>query len=105
MPPLRLAYPRPGKFELLTLLAFIWHWKVRKRFEWIRMLLLGVLPEFQGMGIDGMLYLETAKRGYAKGIKKIEGSWVLETNEKMRRAVEYIGGEVYKTYRMYEKRL
>jgi hypothetical protein len=30
-------------------------------------------------------------------------SWILENNDMMNRAIRALGGEVYKTYRMYEK--
>jgi hypothetical protein len=32
-------------------------------------------------------------------------SWILETNEPMNRASQFLEGEVYKTYRIYEKPL
>jgi hypothetical protein len=32
-------------------------------------------------------------------------SWILENNDMMNRAIRLFGGEVYKTYRVYEKRL
>jgi len=30
-------------------------------------------------------------------------SWILESNHAMNRAIRHMGGEVYKTYRMYER--
>jgi hypothetical protein len=32
-------------------------------------------------------------------------SWILANNEMMNRSIRMLGGEVYKTYRMYEKLL
>jgi GNAT superfamily N-acetyltransferase len=103
--PLRLAYPRPGTPEALTLLKMMWHWKVRRRVDWIRIIALGVLPEYQGMGVDALMYLETAKAAFPKGYKMAEMSWILEVNEKMNRPIVALGGEVYKRYRLYEKNL
>jgi GNAT superfamily N-acetyltransferase len=103
--PLHPAYPRPGTPELFTLLKLLWHWKVRPKMEWIRVFALGVMPEHRGRGVDAMMYYETAKRAYEKGYKFAEGSWILENNLMMNRAVQMLGAEVYKTYRMYEKRL
>ena len=34
-----------------------------------------------------------------------ESSWILEDNWKMRRALEKVGAEPYKTYRVYQKTL
>jgi hypothetical protein len=39
------------------------------------------------------------------GIDSGECSWILEDNLPMRRALEKIGGHVYKTYRVFEKSL
>ena len=103
--PLRLAYPRPGIPEFVTMLKLGWHWKVRRRARWLRVFALGVLPEFRGQGLDALLYLETAKAALRKGFHSIEISWILESNEPMNSAVRLCGGDVYKTYRVYEKRL
>jgi GNAT superfamily N-acetyltransferase len=99
------AYPRPGTPELWTMLKLLWYWKVRSRITWMRTIALGVLPEHRGRGVDAMMYLETAYRAQKKGIKKVEMSWILDNNEPMNRAIQMLGGEVYKTYRMYEKNL
>jgi GNAT superfamily N-acetyltransferase len=103
--PLLHAYPRPSVPEPLTMLKLLWHWKVRKRVEWLRVVALGVLPEYRAKGVDAMMYLETAKRAAPKGYKWAEMSWILENNVMMNRSIQMLGGEVYKTYRMYEKRL
>jgi GNAT superfamily N-acetyltransferase len=103
--PLRLAYPRPSEPEAFTMLKLLWHWKVRRRHEWLRVIALGVLPEFRGKGVDGLMYLETAKAAVPKGYKFAEMSWILENNEMMNRAIRSLGGTVYKTYRVYEKAL
>lgn len=103
--PLRLAYPRPGTPELLTMLRLVWHWKVRRRMTWLRVFALGVLPEYRGQGVDALMYLETAKSAFRKGFKFAEMSWILENNMMMNRAIQFLGGQVYKTYRFYEKRL
>jgi len=103
--PLRLAYPRPGSLEALTMLKLAWHWKVRRRVKWIRVFALGVLPEYRGQGVDALMYLETARSGLRRGYQMAEMSWILENNMMMNRGIRFMGGEVYKTYRMYEKRL
>jgi GNAT superfamily N-acetyltransferase len=103
--PLRLAYPRPGTPELLTMLRLVWHWKVRRRMTWLRVFALGVLPEYRGQGVDALMYLETAKSAFRKGFKFAEMSWILENNMMMNRAIQFLAGQVYKTYRFYEKRL
>jgi len=103
--PLRLAYPRPGAPEFLTMLRLAWHWKIRRSVGWLRVFALGVLPEYRGQGLDALLYLETATAALRKGYRSIEMSWILETNDPMNSAVRLCGGEVYKTYRVYRKAL
>ncbi len=100
--PLLRAYPRPGVPEAFTMLKLLWHWKVRREVDWLRVFALGVLPEYRGLGVDAMMYLETARRAIPKGYKRAEMSWILETNDMMNRAIRLLGGQVYKTYRMYE---
>ncbi len=40
-----------------------------------------------------------------RGLKEVELSWILEDNMGMRNIIESLGGRVYKTYRMYSKKL
>jgi GNAT superfamily N-acetyltransferase len=103
--PLHLAYPRPGKPEALMMLQLAWHWKVRRKVDWIRVFALGVLPEYRAQGVDALMYLETAKRAIAKGYGVAEMSWILENNDMMNRGIRMMGGKVYKTYRIFQKPL
>jgi hypothetical protein len=49
--------------------------------------------------------MQIAENALQKGYKWAEISWVLESNLMMIRTAELMGGEIYKTYRMYEKAL
>jgi GNAT superfamily N-acetyltransferase len=99
------AYPRPTTWEPWTLLKFMWHLKIGSCVDGMRVLILGVLEPYRGRGVDALLYYETAMAALPKGYKNAEMSWILETNEPMNRACQFLGGEVYKTYRIYEKPL
>ncbi len=103
--PLRRAYPRPETPEWWTLIKLLWHWKIRSSITWCRVLILGVLPEYRARGVDALLYYETAKTALRKGIKHAEMSWILENNDLISRPIRVMGGEIYKTYRFYEKQL
>ncbi|MEA2008694.1 MAG: GNAT family N-acetyltransferase [Chloroflexota bacterium] len=103
--PLRLAYPRPETPEWWTMAKLVWHWKVRKKVSWIRVFAMGVIPEYRVRGIDALFYYESAKAAIKKGIPQAEMSWILESNDKMNEVIRSLGGEVYKTYRFYEKKL
>lgn len=103
--PLHRAYPRPGVPEPLTLARFLWNWKVRKRIDWIRAWALGVLPEYRGQGFDSLMYMDLARTAARKGYQWAEMSWILENNTMVNRAIALLGGQVYKTYRIYQKPL
>ena len=45
------------------------------------------------------------KAGYNRGARMVETSWILEDNDGMRNIIETIGGQAYKTYRVYQKEL
>jgi hypothetical protein len=74
-----------------------------KRAKKIRTIIMGVLPEYRGRGIDDVFYLKTIETGLAMGFNASDCSLVVETNKKMIRALEPLKGERYKTYRIYEK--
>lgn len=69
----------------------------------IRTALMGVIPEYQGKGIDAVLHREAIINGMKKGFNSSELGWVLENNVDMVRVAERIGGKVEKVYRMYQK--
>jgi GNAT superfamily N-acetyltransferase len=103
--PLLKAYPRPGEWEVLTMAKLLWNWKVIGKLRWLRVFALGVLPEYRGQGVDALMYIETARRALPKGYEMGEMSWILENNDMMNRAIVALGGEIYKTYRVYQKTL
>jgi GNAT superfamily N-acetyltransferase len=103
--PLLKAYPRPGFPEPLTLLKLLWHWKVRGNIKWVRAWGVGVLPEFQGQGLESLIFLKLSEATYRKGFDLSEASWILENNDKVNKSIQMLGGEVYKTYRIYQKAL
>jgi GNAT superfamily N-acetyltransferase len=74
----------------------------KKRIDFIRIVILGVVPEFLNSGIGGVLFYETARRAVKQGYPRGEASWVLEDNVMMNRGAELLRGERWKTYRVYE---
>jgi hypothetical protein len=97
------ARPQPNIWSLpWTLVKFLWH---RRKIDAFRLWAMGVLPEYRALGIDALFYVETARRSFAKGYVRCEMSWILESNTMMNRIIERLGGEIYRTYRLYEKPL
>jgi GNAT superfamily N-acetyltransferase len=97
------AKPQPNLWSLpITLARFFLN---RKKIDTFRLLIMGVLPEYRGLGYDALFYVETARAAFAGGYEYCEMSWILESNDMMNRIIERMGGTVYKTYRVFEKPL
>lgn len=87
-------------------LGGLWHlYTKKKKIELVRVIVLGVLPEYQKTGAAGALFYETAVRAKKLGYKYGEASWILEDNVMMNRAAEMMQGKRYKTYRIYQKEI
>ena len=67
------------------------------------MVLLGVLPEWHGRGVDAVLYRRIWESARARGYDWAEAGWVLENNHAMINALGRMGFRAYKTYRIYER--
>ncbi|HEU4328613.1 MAG TPA: hypothetical protein VFS21_36080 [Roseiflexaceae bacterium] len=104
LPDLNQALLRSGGGSMLSpnMLKFLWH---RRSIDQARLWAMGVVDAYRGRGIDAVFYVETARAALAKGYKRLEGSLILENNVMMNRIIERLGGQRYKTYRLYEKHL
>lgn len=74
-----------------------------KKIKSVRIFALGTLKEYRRLGIDVCFYVKNILTAREKGIIRGEASWILENNVGMNRALEHIGGKVYRKYRLYEK--
>jgi hypothetical protein len=77
----------------------------RKKINMLRLITLGIIPEFQKKGTEAVFILNTIKEGIAKGFNGAEISWILEDNAPMVATAENLGAEKYKTYRIYDKQI
>ena len=76
-----------------------------RRTKQLNLLLGAVHPDYQNRGLDtimGSAMLESARKG---GLEYIDSHLEMETNTKVRAEMEYMGGEVYKTFRIFGKSL
>ena len=72
----------------------------------LRIPMLGIKPQYQKMGLAGLLYYESKKIWQAKKqYTDFESSWILEDNRPMNLALRTMGAKPYKTYRIFEKAL
>jgi hypothetical protein len=75
----------------------------RRKIDAVRVFALGVKPAYQHTGIAARFYqlhFDAAERTPQKGG---EMGWILETNRPMNRAMEGMGGEIVRRFRVYER--
>jgi GNAT superfamily N-acetyltransferase len=75
----------------------------KRKIDRVRVFALGVKPEHQHTGIAARFYVRHVETAKETNTPAGDQGWILETNEPMNRAMEGMGGEVIKRYRLYEK--
>ena len=83
-------------FNIFKLIGF------KKKVKSVRVLTLGLIEKYRKTGIDACLYAKSYESAKKMGYEEAEGSWILENNVMMNRALQNIGGKVYKKYRIYQ---
>ena len=76
-----------------------------RRTRQLNLLLGAIHPDYQNRGLDtimGSAMLDSARK---QKMEYIDSHLEMESNSKVRAEMEYMGGEVYKTYRVYGKSL
>jgi GNAT superfamily N-acetyltransferase len=74
-----------------------------KRTKWVSLNGAGVLPEYQGMGGNALLYVEMEKTLHDFQFEHADLTQVAETAVQMRHDLENVGGKAYKNHRVYQK--
>lgn len=92
--------PLKGKLFPFGWLKFL---LAKRKINYARTILMGVLPEYRKLGIDMAMVYSTMQASFKKGITAGECSWILADNAPMNRILEGYGADCYKTYRVYEK--
>ena len=89
-------------------LKMLWRLKVKYP-KSARIPLMGVRSQYHnslmGAALAFGIFADVQQQVLKRGIKEIELSWILEDNMRMRNIIESISGRVYKTYRIYSKKL
>jgi GNAT superfamily N-acetyltransferase len=75
----------------------------RRKIDRVRVFALGAKPEWQHTGVGAKLYELHWDAGERTGQGRGETGWTLESNKRMNRAMERMGGKIIRTYRVYEK--
>ena len=103
LPDLNVVFRRHRSGRLFPMiLDLLWSLRM-KRIRRARILLLGVLPEYRGKGVDAMLYHWIWTKSAQRKIFWGEAGWILEDNPAMNAGLEKMTFRVYKTYRLYDR--
>jgi GNAT superfamily N-acetyltransferase len=85
----------------IGLVRFLWR---MRRAKTARMLVLGLIEGYRRRAIAESLILQTLDYGWKViGYEAAELGWTLEDNAPINLMIESVGGERYKTYRIYER--
>lgn len=97
-----------GKLFPTGALKLLWGLKTQGT-KTARLALLGVRKKYRNVkkygALSTFMYAELAKMGQRIGIHWGELSWTLEDNAPVNLAIKFMGGRIYKTYRIYGKSL
>jgi len=96
---IKRAGGRMGLFGILNILI------EKKITKWINVNGVGILPEFQGLGANAILYHELAKTLVESSYKYADAVFVSEFNYKSFSDNESMGVTWYKAHRIYRKEL
>ncbi|HID95329.1 MAG TPA: N-acetyltransferase [Candidatus Latescibacteria bacterium] len=88
-----------GRLGPVGVIKLLWF---SRKIKQARLLTLGIKEGYRKRGIDSLLYMRTLLTAREKGYVGGEVSWTLEDNLLINRAIEMMGGKLYKKYRIYE---
>ncbi len=75
----------------------------KSKIKAVRIITLGVKPEYRGRGIFPLFTMEAFERAHKFGYNSGEASWILADNTAMTEPWEAIGAPVHRRWRIYEK--
>jgi GNAT superfamily N-acetyltransferase len=76
--------------------------RFKHRFAEARIILLGVLPEYQRRGVFSLLVDELIVQGRKPGRTGVEGSWIIEENHALRSILEAVGPPI-RRWQIFER--
>ncbi|MDP3387221.1 MAG: hypothetical protein Q8S24_08300 [Eubacteriales bacterium] len=91
-----------GKLFPTGILKYLYY---KRKINRARFFVLFVVPEYRKKGVPSAIYIESFNAARENGYIYGEGSTIWEYNDIMMRDIETFGGERYKTYRIYKKKI
>jgi hypothetical protein len=97
-----------GKLNPVNFAKLLWRFKVRGP-RTARLAILGIRKKYRNIkkyaALSTFMYAKMNHAGQRCGIDWGELSWTLEDNAPVNVAIKFMGGKVYKRYRLYERPL
>jgi hypothetical protein len=97
-----------GKLFPVGLPKLLWRLKFARP-KFARVIILGIRRKFRGQkkyaGLSTFLYVRLNQAGLQRGYHSGELSYTLEDNHPVNLGIKFMGGTVYKRYRIYEREL
>jgi hypothetical protein len=101
-----VIYDFKGKLNPATVAKLIWRLKIRRP-KSARLMLLGIRTDLRGKkryaSLGMAVIAELVRRGLKQGYEWAELGWTLEDNRLINAAIQSMGAEIYKRYRLFEK--
>lgn len=91
-----------GRLLPLGWAKFLWY---RRKIDRVRVFALGVKPRYRTTGLAAKLYIEHLAAAERTGVTGGTMGWILEDNKPMNKAIEALGGDVIKRFRLYQRML
>jgi GNAT superfamily N-acetyltransferase len=91
-----------GRINPVSIIKYMWY---KKKINAARIFIMFVIPEYRKKGVAFAIYYNIFLKGTNKGYIWGEGSTIGEENIVMRTDIESMGGQRYKTYRIFKKEL
>lgn len=76
-----------------------------KQVSRLKILNLGLIPGYRDLGIDLVMYARIFETGLRLGLESAEASYVMGSNERMRRAILRVNGHLTKRYAIFQRDL
>jgi len=74
----------------------------RRHIPRVRLIFFGIVPGYRRMGADALLFEEIQRYAQSKEYQTCDISLLLETNDLVIRAAEFMGAKRYKTWRIWD---
>jgi len=79
--------------------------RAAKKAKQLDLLLGGIKQEYRGKGLDAVMGTAMMRSAKNAGFTHVDSHHEMETNVKVRAEMERLGGELYKRYRVFQKKL